>query len=187
MPLPARARQPRARCCSSRGGRCLRLRRRGRGEGLRGAPMVGIVVTISPSFSLYRMVVLPAASRPTWRGQPGCERLARRGAGWRLTPSTGASRAAPRRSPGHSAAGAQACPSPPSRQLATAAWRPSRRSRRTAAQVAARDGRSATTATASTGRLRPREAAAAPCGRRATRHEDAHLALAEQLREQLRG
>ena len=28
-------------------------------------PMVGIVVTISPSFSLYRMVVLPAASRPT--------------------------------------------------------------------------------------------------------------------------
>ena len=30
--------------------------------------MVGMVVTISPSFSLYRMVVLPAASRPT------CER-----------------------------------------------------------------------------------------------------------------
>ena len=28
-------------------------------------PMVGIVVTISPSFSLYRMVVLPAASSPT--------------------------------------------------------------------------------------------------------------------------
>jgi hypothetical protein len=27
--------------------------------------MVGIVVTISPSFSLYRMVVLPAASSPT--------------------------------------------------------------------------------------------------------------------------
>lgn len=27
--------------------------------------MVGIVVTISPSLSLYRMVVLPAASRPT--------------------------------------------------------------------------------------------------------------------------
>lgn len=28
-------------------------------------PMVGIVVTISPNFSLYRMVVFPAASRPT--------------------------------------------------------------------------------------------------------------------------
>ena len=30
-------------------------------------PMVGIVVTISPSLSLYRIVVLPAASRPTIR------------------------------------------------------------------------------------------------------------------------
>ena len=30
--------------------------------------MVGIVVTISPSFSLYKMVVLPAASRPTFIG-----------------------------------------------------------------------------------------------------------------------
>lgn len=29
--------------------------------------MVGIVVTISPSFSLYRMVVFPAASSPTIR------------------------------------------------------------------------------------------------------------------------
>lgn len=28
-------------------------------------PIVGMVVTISPSFSLYRMVVFPAASRPT--------------------------------------------------------------------------------------------------------------------------
>ena len=28
-------------------------------------PMVGMVVTISPSLSLYRIVVLPAASRPT--------------------------------------------------------------------------------------------------------------------------
>jgi hypothetical protein len=28
-------------------------------------PIVGIVVTISPSFNLYRMVVFPAASRPT--------------------------------------------------------------------------------------------------------------------------
>lgn len=28
-------------------------------------PMVGIVVTTSPNFSLYRMVVLPDASRPT--------------------------------------------------------------------------------------------------------------------------
>ena len=27
--------------------------------------MVGMVVTISPNFSLYRMVVLPAASNPT--------------------------------------------------------------------------------------------------------------------------
>jgi hypothetical protein len=30
-------------------------------------PMVGMVVTISPSLSLYRMVVFPAASRPTIR------------------------------------------------------------------------------------------------------------------------
>eukprot|EP00001_Collodictyon_triciliatum_P160353 28172_3 len=30
-------------------------------------PMVGMVVTISPSLSLYRMVVLPAASKPTMR------------------------------------------------------------------------------------------------------------------------
>lgn len=29
------------------------------------SPMVGMVVTISPNFSLYRMVVLPAASKPT--------------------------------------------------------------------------------------------------------------------------
>lgn len=29
--------------------------------------MVGMVVTISPSFSLYKIVVLPAASRPTIR------------------------------------------------------------------------------------------------------------------------
>jgi len=33
--------------------------------------MVGIVVTISPNFSLYRMVVFPAASRPTgeWKNE----------------------------------------------------------------------------------------------------------------------
>ena len=30
-------------------------------------PIVGIVVTISPSLSLYRIVVFPAASRPTIR------------------------------------------------------------------------------------------------------------------------
>ena len=30
------------------------------------APIVGMVVTISPSLSLYRMVVFPAASRPTF-------------------------------------------------------------------------------------------------------------------------
>ena len=30
-------------------------------------PMVGMVVTTSPSLSLYRMVVLPAASRPTFQ------------------------------------------------------------------------------------------------------------------------
>ena len=30
-------------------------------------PIVGMVVTISPSFSLYRIVVFPAASRPTMR------------------------------------------------------------------------------------------------------------------------
>ena len=31
------------------------------------SPMVGIVVTMSPSFSLYSIVVLPAASNPVWR------------------------------------------------------------------------------------------------------------------------
>ena len=31
----------------------------------RGVPIVGMVVTISPSLSLYRMVVFPAASKPT--------------------------------------------------------------------------------------------------------------------------
>lgn len=33
----------------------------------RTVPMVGMVVTISPSFSLYRIVVFPAASSPTIR------------------------------------------------------------------------------------------------------------------------
>jgi hypothetical protein len=32
---------------------------------LGGIPIVGMVVTISPSLSLYRMVVFPAASNPT--------------------------------------------------------------------------------------------------------------------------
>ena len=44
-------------------------RRRRRGFALtrrsKNLPIVGIVVTISPSLSLYKMVVLPAASRPT--------------------------------------------------------------------------------------------------------------------------
>lgn len=45
----------------------------------RHVPMVGMVVTISPSFSLYRMVVLPAAAPPrqvsaTHRRQPHGER-----------------------------------------------------------------------------------------------------------------
>ena len=33
------------------------------------SPIVGMVVTTSPSFNLYRVVVLPAASKPTeqWR------------------------------------------------------------------------------------------------------------------------
>ena len=34
-------------------------------EYMRSLPMVGMVVTISPSLSLYKMVVLPAASSPT--------------------------------------------------------------------------------------------------------------------------
>ena len=46
-----------------------RRRRRGEGDALtrraKNVPIVGIVVTISPSLSLYKMVVLPAASRPT--------------------------------------------------------------------------------------------------------------------------
>lgn len=38
------------------------------GDGWRGyIPIVGIVVTISPNFSLYKIVVLPAASNPTIR------------------------------------------------------------------------------------------------------------------------
>ena len=36
-------------------------------HGLHVKPIVGIVVTVSPSFSVYRMVVFPAASRPTMR------------------------------------------------------------------------------------------------------------------------
>ncbi len=38
--------------------------------------MVGMVVTISPSLSLYKMVVFPAASRPTIRipAKPFCVR-----------------------------------------------------------------------------------------------------------------
>ena len=32
-------------------------------------PIVGIVVTISPNLSLYKIVVLPAASRPTNKGK----------------------------------------------------------------------------------------------------------------------
>lgn len=35
------------------------------------SPMVGMVVTISPSFSLYKMVVFPAASNPTAGKQRG--------------------------------------------------------------------------------------------------------------------
>ena len=37
------------------------------GENKRKIPIVGIVVTISPSFSLYKIVVFPAASNPTMR------------------------------------------------------------------------------------------------------------------------
>jgi hypothetical protein len=39
------------------------------------SPMVGMVVTISPSLSLYRMVVLPAASSPTYEPQEASGRL----------------------------------------------------------------------------------------------------------------
>merc|ERR1719469_286679 len=35
-------------------------------------PTVGIVVTTSPSLNLYKMVVLPAASRPTMRMRFSC-------------------------------------------------------------------------------------------------------------------
>ena len=38
---------------------------RGEEHELTNLPMVGMVVTISPSFNLYKIVVLPAASRPT--------------------------------------------------------------------------------------------------------------------------
>ena len=34
-------------------------------DGSSNSPIVGIVVTISPSFNLYNIVVFPAASRPT--------------------------------------------------------------------------------------------------------------------------
>jgi hypothetical protein len=36
------------------------------------SPMVGMVVTTSPSLSLYRIVVLPAASSPTMRMRISC-------------------------------------------------------------------------------------------------------------------
>lgn len=38
------------------------------------SPMVGMVVTISPSFSLYKMVVFPAASNPTAGKQHGLKK-----------------------------------------------------------------------------------------------------------------
>lgn len=41
--------------------------------------MVGMVVTISPSLSLYKMVVLPAASSPTMRIPDGMARRVRGG------------------------------------------------------------------------------------------------------------
>jgi hypothetical protein len=47
---------------TSRAAIAQRLRRGGGG-----VPMVGMVVTTSPNLSLYRMVVFPAASRPTIR------------------------------------------------------------------------------------------------------------------------
>lgn len=47
------------------------LEHTGQQQGTGSSPMVGMVVTISPSFSLYRMVVLPAASRPTCGGGQG--------------------------------------------------------------------------------------------------------------------
>ena len=52
---------------TKRGGGGRRRRRRGVALTRRSknVPIVGIVVTISPSLSLYKMVVLPAASRPT--------------------------------------------------------------------------------------------------------------------------
>ena len=52
---------------TKRGGGGRRRRRRGFALTRRSknVPIVGIVVTISPSLSLYKMVVLPAASRPT--------------------------------------------------------------------------------------------------------------------------
>lgn len=44
---------------------CADVSGRGAREAVCGAPIVGMVVTISPNLSLYRMVVFPAASRPT--------------------------------------------------------------------------------------------------------------------------
>ena len=38
---------------------------RSQGVRVHDEPIVGMVVTISPNFSLYRIVVFPAASRPT--------------------------------------------------------------------------------------------------------------------------
>ena len=38
-------------------------------------PIVGIVVTTSPNFNLYKMVVFPAASRPTARGRGNCIKI----------------------------------------------------------------------------------------------------------------
>ena len=151
------------------------------------APMVGIVVTISPSFSLYRMVVLPAASRPTWRRQPGGERVCGRGGGWRLAPPPLGLRAAPRRTPTRAAqqGGRPAPLQPVGGRPPAGALRPGGRGgerhpvRRRPAVGSNCHGFNAA-------RLRP-QATGQTRGRRVTRHQDAHLALAEQLREQLRG
>ena len=62
LALPA---APRGHCCSCTASRWPMGPPRCCGHRSGHAPMVGMVVTISPSFSLYKMVVLPAASRPT--------------------------------------------------------------------------------------------------------------------------
>jgi hypothetical protein len=163
-----------------------------------------MVVTISPSFSLYRMVVLPAASRPTWarrtaeRSAAAERRLGLRGvrppdallpAGAHGARGAGArrrARSSAARHPREEEAEAAGGPSREDSGLLVGT-KPSGRAllrRASGARQASKQARP--------GRRRGQPAAGAAQrrrrqpGRSVPHHEDAHLLLGEELGEQLR-